>query len=186
MDIGELTGTWDYSTLPSNIRIGEGCFLEDRGSYRRFRSQQDPGLVLGNRVTVYNWTAFSVEPDGVLVVGDDSVLAGPVFWCAKSITVGKRVIMSYNIMIADSDFHPRDPDLRRLDAIAISPTGNVEQRPPLECRPVVIEDDVWIGIGATILKGVHIGAGARIHAGAVVTSDVPDGASVAGNPGRIL
>jgi acetyltransferase-like isoleucine patch superfamily enzyme len=47
---------------------------------------------------------------------------------------------------------------------------------------VVIEDDAWIGIGAIVLKGVRIGAGARVEAGAVVTRDVPSGATVAGNP----
>jgi acetyltransferase-like isoleucine patch superfamily enzyme len=51
-------------------------------------------------------------------------------------------------------------------------------------RPVVIGDDVWIGIGAIILKDVQIGDGARIGPGAVVTSDVPDGTSVWGNPAR--
>jgi len=49
-----------------------------------------------------------------------------------------------------------------------------------------VGDDVVIGIGAMILKGVRIGAGARIEAGAVVTSDVPAGAVAAGNPARVV
>ena len=53
---------------------------------------------------------------------------------------------------------------------------------PLRTRPVVIEDDAWIGIGAIVLKGVTIGAGARVEPGAVVTRDVAPGARVAGNP----
>jgi maltose O-acetyltransferase len=48
--------------------------------------------------------------------------------------------------------------------------------------PVVIEDEVWIGYNATILKGVHIGKGAMIAPGAVVVRDVPAGTLVAGNP----
>lgn len=50
---------------------------------------------------------------------------------------------------------------------------------------MTIEDDVWIGIGAIILKGVTIGEGARIAAGAVVTRDVAKRAQVAGNPARL-
>jgi acetyltransferase-like isoleucine patch superfamily enzyme len=50
---------------------------------------------------------------------------------------------------------------------------------------VIIEDDVWLGIGSIVLKGVRIGAGARVAAGSVVTADVPAGAHVAGNPARI-
>jgi acetyltransferase-like isoleucine patch superfamily enzyme len=51
---------------------------------------------------------------------------------------------------------------------------------------VIIGDDVWVGIGAIILKGVTIGQGARIGAGAVVSRDVPAGTGVEGNPARTL
>ncbi len=186
MDIDEITGAWDYSELPANVYVGEGCYLESKASFRRFRSRREPGLVIGNRVRAYTWTAFTVEPSGHLEIGDDSTLVGAVFWCAERITVGRRVTISYNVMLADSDFHPRDPVLRRRDAIAVAPHGNPDERPPFLTKPVVIEDDAQIGIGAIILKGVRIGARAQIGAGAVVTADVPAGAVVAGNPARIV
>ena len=181
----EITGTWDYGTLPANVRVGADCFLERKGSFSSFRSEQEVGLRLGDRVRVYTWTTFNVEPTGTVDVGDDSVLAGAVFMCAERIAIGRRVIISYNVTIADSDFHPHDPELRRQDAIANAPGADRSKRPPLVTKPVVIEDDAWIGIGAIILKGVRIGAGARVGAGAVVTSDVPPGAWVEGNPARI-
>ena len=53
-------------------------------------------------------------------------------------------------------------------------------------RPVVIEDDVWIGGRVTILPGVHIGRGSVIGAGAVVTKDVPEYSVVGGNPAKVL
>lgn len=106
--------------------------------------------------------------------------------CAESIVLGKWVVVSYNVTIADCDFHPKDPELRKQDAIANAPQGDKSRRPKLETRPVIIEDDVWIGIGAIILKGVHIGRGAKIGAGAVVTSNVPAGATIIGNPGGLV
>ncbi|MBM2812722.1 MAG: transferase hexapeptide repeat containing protein, partial [Chloroflexi bacterium] len=155
VDIGEITGAWDYATLPGNVRIGDGCFVERRESFKRFRSTRDAGLVLGTGVKVYTWTEFNVEPSGAIRVGDDSTLVGAVFMCAEDITIGKRVIVSYNVTIADCDFHPHDPALRKQDAIANAPEGDRNQRPPLITRPVVIEDEVWIGIGAIVVVGAR-------------------------------
>ena len=184
-ELKAITGGWNYAALPKNIRIGADCFLERRDSLKRFRSTREPGLVLGERVKVFTWTEFNIEPDGLLEVGDDSILVGAVFMCAESVHIGKRVVVSYNVTIADSDFHPRDPELRKQDAIANAPQGDKSLRPVVEARPVVIEDDAWIGIGAIILKGVRIGRGAKIGAGAVVTKDVSPGAFVTGNPARL-
>lgn len=186
IDLALLTGSWDHSLLPKNVRVGAGCFLEREESFERFRSTREPGLVLGDRVKVYTWTTFNVEPTGVVEVGDDSTLVGVVFMCAESIRIGRRVIISYNVTIADSDFHPHDPELRKRDAIANAPEGDRSQRPAVIAKPVVIEDGVWIGIGAIVLKGVRIGHGARVGAGAVVTKDVPAGAAVVGNPARLI
>jgi acetyltransferase-like isoleucine patch superfamily enzyme len=184
MDIADITGSWDYGTLPTNVIVGEGCWLERKDSFARFRSRRQPGLVLGRGARVYTWTTFNVEPEGAVEIGDDAVLVGPVFMCAQQIAIGRRVVVSYNVVIADSDFHPLDPAARREDAIANAPGGDKSRRPPSVAAPVIIDDDVWIGIGAIILKGVRIGRAARIGAGAVVTSDVPAGASVSGNPAR--
>jgi acetyltransferase-like isoleucine patch superfamily enzyme len=180
-----VTGGWDYATLPKNIRLGADCYLERKDSFKRFRSTRDPGLVLGNRVHAYTWTEFNIEPAGLVEVGDDSTLVGVVFMCAECICIGRRVVISYNVTIADSDFHPRDPEERKLDALANAPGGDRSRRPVVVAKPVVIEDDVWIGIGAIVLKGVHVGRGARIGAGAVVARDVPVGAMVVGNPARL-
>ena len=185
-ELKAITGGWENASLPKNIRVGADCFLERRDSFKRFRSAREPGLIIGDRVKVYTWTEFNVEPTGMLEVGDDSILVGAVFMCAEKVSIGTRVVVSYNVTIADSDFHPRDPELRKLDAVANSPGGDKSQRPTVITKPVVIEDDVWIGIGAIILKGVHIGRGAQIGAGAVVTKNIPAGATIAGNPAQII
>jgi len=153
-----------------------------RDTFAHYRSTQDPGLQLGEHVRVFQGTTFNVEADGSVEIGEGSILAGVIFMCAEAITLGRRVVASYNVTITDCDFHPLDPDLRRRDAIAIAPEGDRSRRPQLATAPVVIEDGAWIGIGAIILKGVRIGRGARVHAGAVVTRDVPPDVTVAGNP----
>ena len=66
--------------------------------------------------------------------------------------------------IWDTDFHPLDPEKRKVHR-----TLNAH------ASPIIIEDDVFIGARALILKGVTIGKGAVIGASAVITKDVPPG-----------
>lgn len=186
LEVGYLTGEWDHAELPDNVSVGEGCFLERGDAFSRFFSERDIGLKIGDRVRAYTWTSFSVEPHGVLKIGDDCVLVGALFMCSNRIDVGDRVYVAYNVTIADCDFHPLDPEQRKLDAIAISPEGDMSARPSYPSSPVIIEDDVSIGIGSAILKGVRIGRGAQVLPGSVVTGDVHEGAVVSGNPARTV
>ncbi len=87
------------------------------------------------------------------------------------VRIGARTQIGPNVQILTAD-HPRDPALRAQG----QEWG----------RPISIGADVWIGGGAIILPGVTIGVGAIIGAGAVVTRDVPAGATVVGNPARML
>jgi acetyltransferase-like isoleucine patch superfamily enzyme len=52
--------------------------------------------------------------------------------------------------------------------------------------PIVLERNVWVGAGATVMHGVTIGADAVVAAGAVVTRDVPEATVVAGAPARVI
>ena len=96
------------------------------------------------------------------------------------------MLVAGGVTSADSDFHPLAPAARLADTVALSPVGDRKRRPAVETRPVVIEDDVWIGYNATILKGVTVGAGALVAPGALVVRDVPPGAEVAGNPAVVV
>ncbi|MYD09482.1 MAG: acyltransferase [Chloroflexi bacterium] len=109
-----------------------------------------------------------------LTIGDDFGMTGGSLVCDERISIGDRVWVGANTVIADTDFHPLDPQ-RRLAA-------------PLDARtaPIEIGDDVFIGMNALILKGVSIGAGTVIGAGSVVRRDVPAGAIVAGNPAAVV
>jgi acetyltransferase-like isoleucine patch superfamily enzyme len=185
MDIGEIIGSWDYSTLPDNILMGNDCFLERRDSFSRFRSKRRPGLLLGERVQVLTWTTFNVEPAGAVTIGDDTLLVGSTFMCAELIQIGARCVVSYNVTIADCDFHPIEVEARRRDAIANSPMGDRSDRPPLLTRPVIIGNDVRIGTGAIILKGAHIGDRATVAPGTVLACAVPPNSLAVGNPAVI-
>ena len=114
------------------------------------------------------------RPGARLTIGDDFGMTGGSLVCDERITIGDRVWVGANAIIADTDFHPLDPVRRRENPLAA------------ETAPVVIGDDVFIGMNALILKGVTVGAGAVVGAGSVVARDVPPGAVAAGNPARVV
>lgn len=92
----------------------------------------------------------------------------------SGVSIGENVMMGIDILMFTNE--------HRHDDITV-PMG-AQGRTPVE--PIVIEDDVWIGSRSLIMKGVHIGHGAIIAAGSVVTKDVPAYEIWGGNPARFL
>lgn len=106
------------------------------------------------------------EPGATLIIGDGCRLNyGVSVGATAHVALGAHVRVGPYVMITDSDFH----DLHQRAV-----------RPP--SAPVIIEDHVWIGAKASVLKGVRIGRGAVVATGAVVTRDVPPFTIVAGVP----
>ena len=176
---------WAHGPLPPNARAGTGTLLTGEHAFKRFRARQPDALVLGAHSTL-DGVHFAVEAEGRVRIGDHCYFTNALLLCELEIQIGSYVMVGWNACIADSDFHPIAPAERVADAIACSPLGQGRPRPPIVRRPVLIEDHVWIGPNATILKGVRIGTGAFIEPGALVTRDVPPRARVLGNPAQIV
>ncbi|MCX6232337.1 MAG: DapH/DapD/GlmU-related protein [Bacteroidetes bacterium] len=102
-----------------------------------------------------------------IIIGDNCGLSGTVIGCFKSIILGNNVMCGANTLITDSDWHPTDPR-----------SGSP--------KPIIIEDNVWLGVNVTILKGVKIGANSVIGAGSIVTKDIPSNVIAAGNPCKVI
>ncbi len=143
-------------------------------------------IALGDAVILCSasrWTALGVahpvvlrtlRPGAAIRIGRGTAISGGSICAAVDVTIGERCLLGADVAIVDTDFHSIDPARREAgwDDIA--------------CAPVHIGDDVFIGTRALVLKGVRIGRGAIVGAGAVVTRSVPDFAVVAGNPATIV
>jgi acetyltransferase-like isoleucine patch superfamily enzyme len=184
-ETGPEPGRWLHGALPANVRVGTDTLLTSDYAFKRFRSRRDPALVIGAHCTM-DAVHFAVGEQGVVEIGDYCYFTNAVLLCELELRIGRYVVIGWNATIADTDFHPVAPAERIADAIACSPLGKGRPRPAIVRRPVVVEDDVWIGPNATILKGVRIGTGAFVEAGALVTRDVPSRARVLGNPAEIV
>lgn len=110
---------------------------------------------------------------------------GSRLWSEGCITIDDRVLIAHNVDIHDSNDHPVDCKERHQHYCDILGVGFLDKY-NLCSQPVTIEDDVWIGFGAAIMKGVTIGKGAIIAAHTVVTKDVLPYTVVAGNPAQII
>lgn len=179
------TGPWTHGPLPANVRVGVNTLITGDLAFKRFHSQEPDALVIGAQGTM-DGVHFDLGPHGRMRIGDFCYFTNAVLLCELEVRIGSYVMIGWNATIADTDFHPLQPAARVADAIACSPLGKGRPRPEILKRPVIIEDDVWIGPNATILKGVRIGAGAFIEAGSLVTRDVPPRACVMGNPAQVI
>jgi acetyltransferase-like isoleucine patch superfamily enzyme len=173
---------WD-KPIPDNVDFGEGLYCETAQVFRHMRARHKGAVVLGNHVSVYAGCSFALGAAGSCSVGDFTLMNGALVMAEERIEIGSHCLISWNVGIADSDFHPLAPAQRLIDAEALAPFyKDRPPRPKLTTRPVIIGDNVWIGMNSIILKGVRIGDNSVVAAGSVVTKSVEPNTVVAGNP----
>ena len=174
---------WYPNPIPANVEFGEGFYCESAQVFKKLVSKKPDAVVIGNHVSCYAGCSFAIGENGKCTVGDFTLLNGALIMAEERIDIGSHCLVSWNVGIADSDFHPLEPAQRLIDAQALAPFfKDRPPRPKLKTAPVKIGDNVWIGMGAVILKGVTIGDNSVVAAGAVVTKSVPANTIVAGNP----
>lgn len=112
---------------------------------------------------------LSVRHKALLSIGDDCLLNGCIIAANSEVRIGRGVTLGPWAHLMDGDFH----GVQERDGAGAN-------------RPIVIEDDAWLATRAMVLKGVTIGRGAVVAAGAVVTKDVPPYTLVGGVPARVV
>jgi acetyltransferase-like isoleucine patch superfamily enzyme len=126
---------------------------------------------IGQNALIYPGLYLETAESGAIDLGDRVVLSRGVHIVSRAgITIGAGTMIGEYSSI-------RDANHAHLPGVAIRDSGHV-------ARPIWIGDEVWIGRGVTVLGGVTIGDGATVGANAVVTHDVPPGATVVGVPAR--
>jgi acetyltransferase-like isoleucine patch superfamily enzyme len=142
---------------------------------------------LGEGVAIYSFTNLYgctvgsgtrigtfVEVQRGAVIGSACKIQSHTFIC-DGVRIEDEVFVGHGVVFVN-DKHPRATDAE----------GSLQSESDWELLTTLVERRASIGSGATILGGVRIGAEATVGAGAVVTADVPAGATVVGNPARVL
>lgn len=122
-----------------------------------------------NKIRLTTWSGK--QGDGEIVIGHYCLISpGVRISSATSVRLGDNCMLAANVYISDSDWHHVYNRIR-----------------PFRCtKPVILEDNVWLGDSVMVMKGVTIGANSVVGAGSVVTRDIPPNVVAAGNPARII
>jgi acetyltransferase-like isoleucine patch superfamily enzyme len=133
--------------------------------------KQNGEIHFGKYVQLYPSVKLSVcgteDKKAVLRIGNNVAIGDRTeIHVGSECAIGANTLISWDCCIIDRDYHKLDGE------------ENIS--------PIIIGENVWIGCRALILKGVTIGDGAVVAAGAVVTKDVPANCVVAGNPAKII
>ncbi len=160
----------------AEIIIKEYCFFNNEfDNMRVWKNKKGGRLYLANNskfiidsTTFYSGITLSVNEKAKLKIGKSYLNYDCRIACFNEIEIGDGCAISQNVTIRDSDNHEIIRD------------GYIKS------APIIIEDNVWVGINTTILKGVRIGEGSIVAAGSVVTKSCPPHSLIAGVPARIL
>ncbi|MDF2189181.1 acyltransferase [Paraflavitalea sp. CAU 1676] len=140
----------------TNIAIGKDC---------TFLSKAASNLIGINRPCILS--THQSDYQATIKIGNQCGFSGTVIGAFRSISIGNHVRCGANTLITDADWHLDDPR-----------SG--------EPAPIVIGDNVWLGVNCTVMKGVTIGANTVIGANSVVTKSIPANVIAAGNPCRVI
>jgi acetyltransferase-like isoleucine patch superfamily enzyme len=157
----------------TNLTMGNNVFIGDRVIV--YQHESGGPVELADRVMLFNDVVVEILAGGSLRIGADTAVQPRCHFTAgvAPIRIGKGVQIAPQCAFYSYDH-------------GIAP-GELIRNQPLQSKgPIIIEDDAWLGFGVVVLSGVHIGKGAVIGAGAVVTHDVPEGAIAVGSPARVV
>ncbi len=133
-------------------------------------------IILGDNVVLHGKSSFigaKVFDAPTLTVGSNTHLGYELtINVGRDVTIGSNVLIGAGVNICSYDSHPINPAERHLPAS------------PESSKPIIIADNVWIGINSMILKGVTIGENSIVANGSVVMSKVPPNSLALGNPAR--
>lgn len=162
------------------IELGDGCVFYGRPIFQRVANSR---IVVGEHSLFRSAAASNaagltrrclvatIAEGAVIEIGRRCGMSATVVVAAERVVIGDDVLCGANVAIFDTDWHHPDP-CRRCE--------------PGPSAPVVIEDNVYLGMNVVVLKGVTIGRDSVIGACSVVTKPIPAGMIAAGNPAAVI
>lgn len=131
----------------------------------------DSKIIINGHFRIYEGALIGIGDNASLKLGSGYINSKLSLSCFEKIEIGNNVVISSGVTIRDSDNH------------TIKKEGCMDS---IKTKPILIGNHVWIGLNAVILKGVKIGNGSIVAAGAIVNKDIPENTMVGGVPAKII
>lgn len=133
------------------------------GDYCDFRSNQSANLIGINR----KCSLSTMNSSASIIIGNNCGFSGTVIAAFSKIELGNNIKCGANSLITDSNWHLDDPRAGQP-------------------KPIIIHDNVWLGVNVVVLKGVSIGENSVIGANSVVVRSIPLNTVASGNPCKVI
>jgi len=150
--------------------LGNSFYIKNKGT-----------IILGQSVNLHSYpdgssyrTALSTYfPDALISIGSKCSINGTVIHCNEKVVIGNNCMFGPGTVIVDNNSH------------RISKEFN-ERNKKAESKPIIIKDNVWVGMNCLIMKGVTIGENSIVAAGSLVIKDIPCNCLYGGHPARLI
>ena len=161
------------SVAHNSLKLGCHVFIDDRVMI--YADENSGSVELGDKVSIYRDSILQTGDGGNITIGPKTAIQPRCQFSAYkgSIQIGAGVQIAPNC-----SFYPYDHGIKANELMSAQPSKTK--------GGIVVGDDAWLGVGVIVLDGVNIGKGAVIAAGAVVTTNIPDGAIAVGVPARVV
>jgi len=155
-----------------DLRMGRHCYIDDEVTIFGDRG----AVVLGDKVRLHTGTIIEAKGGGKVTIGDHTSIHPRciLYGIQGDIDIGRDVLIA-----AYCGFIPSQHGFSALDR-------PIRLQPLTSKGGIILEDDVWVGMGVRVMDGVRIGRGSIIGANSVVTKDVPPYSIAVGTPARVI
>ena len=150
--------------------LGNDFYINNKGT-----------IILGHSVYLHSFpdgfsyrTALSTYfPEAIISIGDNCSLNGTNIHCNEKVMIGNNCLLGPGTIICDNNSHRVSKDF-------------IERKKKAESKPIILKDNVWVGMNTIIMKGVIIGENSIIAAGSLVIEDIPANCLYGGHPAQFI
>ena len=177
---------WYPGFIPKNVSLGENVYIDSSFGFAAFNSENMEAMKMGIASSSYDRATFVTTGNGIIEIGDYTILNGCTIICSGHITIGKYVMVAWGAVIYDNHLASNLDSKERAEILTTQALMENREMPFSGSSPITIEDNVWIGFDAVVKPGTTIGRGSIIGSKSVVSGHIPPYSVVVGNPGRII